>query len=149
MRRVRSLAAAAAAALALGAAVSMAVAPVASAGTQPRIVAKPDNLMVNTSTVLTGSGFQPKHKVLIQECSKKSWVVPLRVCNHPNEVRVRTNAKGGFQVKLKALVCPVSRHATPALPTGFKRTCYVGVPHIQGVDTVALEGAAKIIVTGP
>jgi hypothetical protein len=32
---------------------------------------------------------------------------------------------------------------------GFQETCYVGVPHPRGIDTIVLVGAAKIVVTGP
>jgi len=151
MNRARSLAAAAAAVLALGVGASTAVASAASAQVaarhaKPRIVARPDNLMVNTDTVLSGSGFAPHHRLLIWECSMKGWIVPLKVCNHPNAVRVRANADGRFTVKFKALVCPEPRRPVPA---GFSRTCYVGVPTIQGVDTETLVGAAKLVVTGP
>lgn len=112
----------------------------------PHIVAKPGSVMVNTSTTLTGTGFKPHRRLVIQECSLRNWVVPQRVCNHPNTVKVRTDAHGRFTVTFKALVCPKSKHVQPA---GFSRTCWVGVPVIQGIDTEHLLGAAKLIVTGP
>jgi hypothetical protein len=34
-------------------------------------------------------------------------------------------------------------------PAGFERTCYVGVPAIDGVDVVKLSAATRITVTGP
>jgi hypothetical protein len=34
-------------------------------------------------------------------------------------------------------------------PTGFERTCYIGVPAIDGVDVVKLSAASRITVTGP
>jgi hypothetical protein len=32
---------------------------------------------------------------------------------------------------------------------GFERTCYIGVPSIDGVDVVKLSAAIRITVTGP
>ena len=34
-------------------------------------------------------------------------------------------------------------------PAGFGRTCYIGVPAIDGVDVVKLSAATRITVTGP
>jgi hypothetical protein len=34
-------------------------------------------------------------------------------------------------------------------PAGFERTCYIGVPSIDGVDVVKLSAAIRITVTGP
>jgi hypothetical protein len=149
--RLRFLAVAAAAltlstGLLLGGALA-ASAQVAGHSATPKIVARPDNLMVNTTTVLTGSGFKPKTKLTIKECSQQTWVVPLKVCNNPNTVRVTTNARGRFKVKFTALVCPESRRG--GIPAGFRRKCFVGVPTIQGIDTVTLLGVAKLVVTGP
>jgi hypothetical protein len=152
--RVRSLVAAAA--VLVGAAGMTSAAAAQSPGTHaglashakhgPRIVARPDNLMVDTSTVLSGSGFKPHTKLRIQECSAMTWDVPLKICNHPNTVRVRTDAHGRFKVNFKAMVCPFSRRLGF---DGFSKTCYVGVPHIQGVDTITLLGGTKLVVTGP
>jgi hypothetical protein len=112
----------------------------------PRIVAKPDSVMVNRRTTLTGSGFRRHKKLTILECSARNWVVPAQVCNHRNAIKIRTNAHGGFRVKIKVLVCPSIRKAVPA---GFSKRCFVGVPTIRGVDTETLVGAVKITVTGP
>lgn len=113
----------------------------------PSIVARPASVMVNTKTELSGSGFQPRSRLLIWECSARTWVVPLQVCNHRNAVHVTTDGLGRFKVAMTALVCPARLPALAA--AGFARTCYVGVPHVRGVDTVALAGAARITVTGP
>jgi hypothetical protein len=113
---------------------------------RPRIVAKPDSVMVNKKTTLTGSGFRRHRKLRIWECSARSWVVPAQICNHRNAVTVRTNAHGGFAVKFKVLVCPA---ASSAVGRGFSRHCFVGVPTPSGVDVVILVGATRITVTGP
>jgi len=148
MKRTRILAGAAAV-LALGGTASAIAMSAASARTDtaqgPHIVARPDSVMVNTSTTLHGSGFGPHRKVLLWECSVRTWVVPMKVCRQRNAVTVRTNANGRFTVKFTVLVCP----KPPAALAGFSRTCYIGEPKIQGVDTVTLIGAAKITVTGP
>jgi len=34
-------------------------------------------------------------------------------------------------------------------PAGFERTCYIGMPAIDGVDVVKLTAATQITVTGP
>lgn len=112
----------------------------------PKIVARPDSVMVNAKTELSGSGFQPRHRLTILECSQRTWVVPTQVCNQKNAVRVTTDRAGRFRASMRALVCPAHRRAMAA---GFVRTCYVGVPAIRGVDTETLVGAAKITVTGP
>jgi len=123
-------------------------APAAHAAKQgPTIVAKPDSVMVNRSTTLTGSGFKPHKKLTIWECSAKFWLVPQQVCNHRNAVIARTNSHGGFIVKMKVLVCPVLNSAVA--PAGFSRRCFVGVPTIRGIDAVELVGAVRITVTGP
>jgi len=130
----------------------------------PRIVARPGSVMVNTKTELSGSGFLPHRRLTIWECSARGWIVPRRVCNHRNALRVRTNGSGRFKASLVALVCPLAMHvmatvaargdvpvepAASRFAAGFARTCYVGVPTIRGVDTVTLAGAARITVTGP
>ena len=158
MYRLRSLAAAAAV-LTLGTGVSTVTASAASAQVGivradqasqtthgPRIVARPSALMVNRYTVLTGTGFKPRTRLTIEECSRKSWIVPMRVCNHRNALLVRTSAGGRFRARFKVLLCPLSR-LTPT--AALRRTCWVGVPKIEGIDVVTLRGAAKIVVTRP
>ena len=114
---------------------------------RPKIVAKPDSVMVNTTTTLTGSGFKRHKKLTIWECSARNWIVPQQICNHRNAVKVRTNSRGGFTVKFKALVCPAG--SAPAAYKGFSRHCFIGVPTPRGVDVVVLVGSTRITVTGP
>jgi hypothetical protein len=118
-----------------------------TAGAQPaspKIVAKPDSVMVNTVTKLTGRYFPPNSKLTIEECSETNWIVPQNPCDTTNVIHVKTNASGTFVHKLTAEVCP----GASAAP-GFAEICYVGEPKPQGVDTIALVGAEQITVTGP
>ena len=112
----------------------------------PHIVANPNNLMVNTITNLTGTGFPANKTLKVTECSRTSWIVPQKPCATSNVVTVTTNSAGGFKAKMTAVVCP---KVTSSATRGFSETCYVGVPHPQGIDRVVLVGAAKLIVTGP
>jgi hypothetical protein len=112
----------------------------------PHIVANPNNLMVNTTTNLTGTGFLPNKTLKIRECSRTNWIVPQQPCATSNVVTVTTNSSGGFKTKMTAEVCP---KVTNVAVRGFSETCYVGVPHPVGVDRVVLAGAAKLTVTGP
>lgn len=140
--------------VAAGRVVARSVVPAAKHG--PRIVAKPASVMVNRTTTLTGTGFKRHKRLTILECSAPSWIVPQQICNHRNAVKVRTNARGGFTVKIKALVCPAAKPPIrsvgpirPATPAGFSRHCYLGVPRMFGVDQEALRPSARITVTGP
>jgi hypothetical protein len=118
---------------------------VGASPTPPHIVAKPSNLMVNTTTKLTGTGFMPNTTLMLEECSRTSWMVPQQPCATSNKVTVTSNSSGGFQTTMKAVVCPKIKTARTR---GFMETCYIGVPH-TGKDIIVLIGAAKIIVTGP
>lgn len=139
---------AAAGGVALGSVAAGTVAPAAKHG--PRIVAKPDSVMVNRTTTLTGTGFKPHKKLTIVECSASTWVVPQQICNRRNAVRVRANARGGFTVKIKALVCPAPKPPLrPLAPAGFSKRCFVGVPRVFGVDQEGLRPSTRITVTGP
>ena len=111
----------------------------------PVITAKPDNVMVNTDTTLIGRNFKPATKLVLAECSRKSWVVPARPCDTGNTVTVRTNAKGQFKIRFKVEACP----SNAAVSGGLAERCYIGVPQPSGVDTVRLEGAEPIVVTFP
>lgn len=120
-------------------------APRATRTTHPHIVARPDNLMVNTTTHLTGTGFPANATLHVAECSVKNWIVPQQPCATGNQVTVDTDSSGTFKASLTAEVCP---KPTGSARRGFMETCYVGVLHPQ-LDRVLLVGAAKIIVTGP
>jgi hypothetical protein len=116
-----------------------AVTPAASS-----ITADPNNLMVNTDTVLTGKNFAPRTKVHLTECAKTYWIAPQNPCNTNNTQNVTTNALGRFRTKFKAEVCPGGARVGP---TAVR--CYIGVVKGTGVDTVALVPSVKIVVTYP
>jgi hypothetical protein len=119
----------------------------ATSSTPPRIVATPDNVMVNTKVTLTGTGFAARAKLSIMECGSRNWVV---VAQHPcvsdNKISVVTDAHGRFTRKFKVELCP--RTSTGTGPV-TRETCYIGNPHPEGVDTMTLIGAARITVTYP
>jgi len=119
----------------------------AAAPVVPRIVVTPNNVMVNTVVHLAGSGFAAKAKLSIMECGSKGWVV---VAQHPcvadNTISVLTDSHGRFARKFRVKLCP--RTTTGSGPV-TKETCYIGNPHPEGVDTMSLIGAARIIVTYP
>jgi hypothetical protein len=112
----------------------------------PHIVARPDSVMVNTSTTLIGRNFRPHTTIRLRECSVRTWVVTANPCASGNGVTVATNAKGAFKTSMVAEVCP-GVGSTP--PPGFAEICYIGEPVPQGVDTITLVGAVRITVTGP
>ena len=124
------------------------VAPAAAATspTPSHLVAKPDNVMVNTKIRLAGTGFPARTKLTVEECGTTSWVVPANPCDTNNSVSVRTDAHGRFASPLEAELCPRGKH--PKGPA-TREACYVGVPHPKGVDTVRLVGAARVTVTYP
>jgi hypothetical protein len=125
--------------------------PVAIKAKHPKIVAKPHSVTVNKFTTLNGSGFKPHSKFVLNECSAKSWVVPRKVCNHRNAVHVRTGPRGGFRVRMKALLCPrpVQPQGRTLGPKPFIVHCFIGKPTRRGANTETLVGAVRISVTGP
>jgi Neocarzinostatin family len=127
------------------ASVFVASGPVGASQPPAHIVARPSNLMVNTTTKLTGTGFAPNTSLTVKECSRTSWLLPKQPCATSNKLTVTTNASGGFRASMTAVVCPKVK--APGT-RGFMETCYIGVPRTSK-DSVVLVGAAKIIVTGP
>jgi hypothetical protein len=115
-----------------------------AASEAPHITAKPSNLMVNTKTTLTGTGFPSKAKLTIQECAKRNWVVPQNPCVNRNKITVTTDSHGRFVHQFKVILCG-GKHG----PTPTSQICYVGALHPEGVDTITLLGAAKVVVTYP
>lgn len=109
----------------------------------PRIVARPDSVMVNTDTELFGTGFASDTSLQIVECSQKEWIVPQSPCDTSNAITVKTNAKGRFRHAFLVQTCPGD------VSPGTSQTCYIGHPQPVGVDQVELSGAATITVTGP
>jgi hypothetical protein len=116
-----------------------------TAAPAPHIVAKPNSVMVNTTTKLTGTHFPASTKITIKECPQTLWVVPANPCDTDNSITVKTNAQGQFHAVFTVHTCP----DTVATPPGTSQTCYIGDPHPSGIDTITLEGAVKITVTGP
>ena len=147
MPRLRTLAGTAVV-IAAGA-VPLALPGVAVAGSQassvpPHIVAKPNNVMVNTKTKLVGVGFPAHSTLTIKECSQKTWTVPQNPCDTTNTIQVVTDGRGRFHSKFTVQTCPAA-----AKQPGFAEICYIGEPVVKGVDQETLLGAAKITVTGP
>jgi len=116
----------------------------AISSTPPHIVAKPNNLMVNTKTTLTGTGFPANTKLTIEECSTNFWIVPKNPCLNTNKITVRTDGHGHFVRQFRVTVCG-GKHG----PEPTSQICYIGDPHPEGIDTIRLLGAAKITVTYP
>ena len=112
--------------------------------TGAHIVAKPNNLMVNAKTTLSGTGFAARTKLTIEECSKTHWVVTAQVCARGNKISVLTNAHGRFTRQFEVKLCGGKRGSGPT-----SQICYIGNPHREGVDTITLRGAAKVTVTYP
>ena len=113
----------------------------------PRIVATPNDVMVNTQITLAGKGFPPHTRLRIKECSSTTWlVVAQSPCDKANEIWVHTRKHGRFSSSFTAELCP--RTSTGSAPI-TQETCYVGVPEPSGIDTITLVGAAQVIVTYP
>ena len=110
----------------------------------PRVVAKPNNLMVNSKTNLTGTGFRAKTKLTIEECSKTHWIVPANPCVSTNKISVLTDGHGRFTRQFRVELCGGKRGPGPT-----SQICYIGDPRPEGKDTITLLGAGKITVTYP
>jgi hypothetical protein len=118
----------------------------ALAACMPTTTASPDNVMVNTTITLTGKGYPASTTITLEECGAASWVVPANPCLTAGAVTLTTSASGGFSTPFKMAICPLV--GPPPVPV-TERTCYVGEPTVNGVDTGQLTGAVKIIVTYP
>jgi hypothetical protein len=142
--RFSSITAGAAVAGALGFAVlAIGAGPVAGLSPLPAtITVKPDNVMVNTYTTVTGHHFMPHQMVSLRECSQTSWIVPQNPCDTNNGKTVTANSLGTFVTKMKVEACP-------RLVAGISEQCYIGVPKPSGIDTVELKPSAGIVVTFP
>ena len=112
--------------------------------TPPHIVARPNNLMVNTKTTLTGTGFPAKTRLVIAECPSTGWVVTANPCVKTNRISVVTDRLGRFTAQFRVALCGGKRGPEPT-----SQICYIGNPHPKGIDTIALLGAAKVTVTYP
>jgi hypothetical protein len=119
----------------------------AGAAPSPHITARPNSIMVNHTTTLTGRHWPASKKVTLEECTESTWVVMQSApCDTNNVVTVKADAKGQFKTVFTVHTCPT----TDSSPPGFEQTCFIGGnPAPSGVDTIALQGAVKITVTGP
>jgi hypothetical protein len=111
--------------------------------TPPVITVHPNNVMVNTDTVVKGAHFAPGRTLHLAECSQTMWVVPQNPCNTDNTKTVTTNSLGAFRTKMKVEACPASSQSA-----GVSETCYIGAETFS-VDTGKLQPFASIIVTFP
>jgi hypothetical protein len=116
---------------------------VAVSPTPPIITVNPNNVMVNTDTVVKGVHFAPGRTLHLVECSQTMWVVPQNPCDTDNSKTVTTNSFGRFRTKMKVEACP-----SGAQPPGLSQTCYIGAEKFS-VDTGQLQPNASIIVTFP
>ena len=120
-------------------------APVLAApAASPSITATPSNLMVNSKTVLKGSGFAPSKKIHLEECGAIGWPVPQSPCVAKSKIAVTTDANGAFKTSFVARVCDGRSNGVMK-----SKTCYIGEEKPSGVDTITLVGAVKVIVTYP
>ena len=69
---------------------------------------------------------------------------PANPCVGNNKISVLTDAHGRFTRQFLVELCGGKRGPEPT-----SQICYIGNPHPQGVDTITLRGAARIIVTYP
>ena len=112
----------------------------------PHIVARPNNVMVNTTVKLLGSNFPPRTTIDLKECGSTAWSVPQNPCN-ASTITVTTNGRGHFDQTFVATLCPRSTSGGGRPVTEEK--CYVGDPRPSGIDTINLVGHVKIVVTYP
>jgi hypothetical protein len=142
--RFPSITAAAAVAAALGFAVlAISAGPVAAISPlSATITLKPNNVMVNTYTTVTGHHFLPHQTVSLRECSQTSWIAPQNPCDTNNGRTVTANSFGTFVTRMKVEACP-------RLAAGISEQCYIGVPKPTGIDTIELTPNAGIVVTFP
>lgn len=127
-------------------ALAVAVAPALPAQAQtkqPKITARPRTLMVNATTMLTGSGFLASTVIELGECGSTFWLAPRDPCI-ANEQAVTTDRHGRFRATFRAGLCPEGEPGK--MPN--ERTCYIG-ELVTGEDAGSLVGSAKITVTYP
>ena len=144
MRTLSRLAASSAALVLVIAVGGPLAAPASAQPRRPHIAAHPNDLMVNTATQLTGTGFAPGTTLSVKECSIKNWPVMANPCQSANAITVVVYAHGRFSHSFDVTLCG-GKHG----PFPTSQICYVGVPRPNGIDTMRLVGAARIIVTYP
>ena len=121
---------------------------VAPAGATPstRIVVLPRRAAPGARVTLIGSGFPARRRIRLAECATSVWVAPRHPCAAGNGVALTTGAGGEFTTHLRVLACPAAQPPAPSVTAG---TCFIGEPHILGVDETQLLGAARIVVARP
>ena len=124
--------------LAIGAGPVAAISPL-----PPTITLKPHDVMVNTNTTVSGRNFLPYQRVTLAECFQTTWIVPQNPCDTNNGKTVTANVVGAFTTRMKVEACPRIASA------GLSEQCYIGQPKPRGIDTVALQPNAGIVVTFP
>lgn len=133
-----------AAAALVGALASQAAA--SRSASSPHIRARPNNVMVNGTAMLTGSGFPANSPVRLQECGSRTWIAAQEPCDAANAITVMSSSTGRFSTPFTVDLCP---RATPPKPPVTRERCYVGEPRLTGEDTFGLLGGVKIVVTYP
>jgi hypothetical protein len=125
---------------------AIAAVPGSAATPKPHISLTPDNVMVNTTVTVLGHHFPASSKVVLRECGQKTWVVTQTksVCS-TGRIKVHTDKRGRFTTTYVARVCPHDSGTGPVT----RAKCFIGEPLPSGVDTLALTGHAKLIVTYP
>ncbi len=117
---------------------------IAQASARPRIVATPAAVAANEATTLKGTGFPASTRIKLQECAKKSWILPEDPCSQ--KATVKTDASGNFTTTFTVKSCSTT---TPAAGEAGGRTkaqkCYVGELE-TGEDSGALVAAVKLTV---
>jgi hypothetical protein len=104
----------------------------------PQIVTIPTPVTTAAALIdLHGSGFVPATNYRIAECSQTNWVVTQNPCLTSNSVAVTTDTSGSFTHTFDPLPCAAA---------GVPSLCWVGAPTPQGIDTITLAGADRIIV---
>ena len=111
--------------------------------TAPGVVVSPaTSLTPGQSVSVVGTHLAPHRTYTVEECSQRSFVVMLHVCNRGRAIQVTTGRTGSFRSELTIEVCPPLRRQAAAPAT----VCYVGAVTLAGVDVDSLAGAAKITV---
>jgi hypothetical protein len=121
----------------------VAVAASAKTAKAPKIVLSTDSAMVNTTVVVKGKHLTPDTTYTVAVCGKTEWSLPANPCADGNQT-VQTNDRGAFKTKIAARLCPQD-----SPPTITEETCYVGILHPTGIDTLALDPAAPLEVSWP
>lgn len=129
---------------ALAALLASAAPTLAKASARPRIIAMPSVLAGNEATMLKGTGFPASTRIKLEECAKKSWILPEYPCVS-KAATVKTDASGGFTTTFTVKQCST---ATRVEADGRARAqkCYVGELE-TGEDSGTLVAAVRLTVT--